>query len=174
MNRWAKSGIVLAGYLVAFVMSGVAVAIYDHQFTPADNQAMGGMIAGGEMMYGTAVFLLAALPPTGLALWFLRGSRRFWSVFAWGCLAFAGAGLAAILSTPVLRVFHFAHEPYLLVGLLGIVHMLGSPIWIAGFALFALLAPARPLRRRLLVAVAIELACGACGIVHFTMTRPPI
>ncbi len=71
-------------------------------------------------------------------------------------------------------MFHIAHEPYLLVGLLGIVHMLGSPIWIAGFAAFALLAPARPLRRRLLVAVAIELACGACGIVHFTMTRPPI
>ena len=33
------------------------------------------MIAGGEMMHGISVFLLVALVPTGLTLWFLRRHR---------------------------------------------------------------------------------------------------
>ena len=59
MNRWIKLGIVLAGYGLAFVTSFFMTALYDRQFSPEDNQTMGGMIAGGEMMYGSAVFLLA-------------------------------------------------------------------------------------------------------------------
>src|SRR5438046_1921912 len=103
MNRWMKLAIVLAGYALAFILSAAAVAIYDLRFSPADNQAMGGMIAGGELMYGAGVFLLVALVPTALALWFLRRHRRSWSVLTVACLAFAVAGLCAVVTTSVTR-----------------------------------------------------------------------
>src|SRR5438093_11789708 len=48
MNRWIKLGIVLAGYGLAFVTSFFMTALYDRQFSPEDNQTMGGMIAGGR------------------------------------------------------------------------------------------------------------------------------
>ena len=58
--------------------------------------------------------------------------------------------------------------------LLGLAQMLGSPLWIAGFVLFALLAPYRDLRRRMFAALAIEVVIGACGLVYFLVTAPPI
>jgi len=165
-------GIVLAGYGLAFIASVAAVAIYDWHFTAADNQTMGGMIAGGELMYGTGVFLLVALAPTLLALWFMRKSRPAWSWFTGFGLAFAILGLAAVLATLAIR------EPpratlIMLAGVIGVAQMLGSPLWIGGFALFAWLAPARDLRRRMLFAAAIEVAVGACAVGHFLMRWPP-
>ena len=60
------------------------------------------------------------------------------------------------------------------VGFFGLAQMLGSPLWIAGFGLFALLAPARDLRRRMVVAMAIEVVIAGCGLVDFLLSRPPI
>ena len=168
MSRWLKGGMVLAGYALAFVASTLTVAIYDRGFSPADNQAMGGMIAGGEMIYGTGVFFLASLVPTGLALWFVRRHRPTWSAFSTICLAFAVAGLAAVLSMIVTRG---ATRPGIImfVDLFSLFQMLGSPLWIGAFALFALLAPARDLRRRMLVAAAIEVVIAGCGLVLFLL-----
>src|SRR5262249_54009324 len=137
-------------------------------FTPAENNAMGGMIAGGEMMYGTGVFLLVALVPTALALWFVRRSRAIWSALSGAALSFAIVGLAAVLLTVALHGQTLELE---LIGLFGIVQMFGSPIWAGGFALFSLLAPARDLRRRLLVATAIEVVVGAIGAVTYLLPR---
>jgi hypothetical protein len=136
MKRWMKVGIVLAGYVLAFIASVATVAIYDRHFTVADNQTMGGMIAGAELMYGTGMFLLVALAPTLLALWFMRRSQSVWSWFTGFGLAFAILGLAAALSTLAIR------EPpraplTMLASVIGVARMLGSPLWIGGFALFA-------------------------------------
>lgn len=173
MNRWMKLGMVLVGYALAFTASVAAVAIYDRRFSAADNQSMGGMIAGGELMYGSGVFLLIALFPTLAALWFVRKSRLAWSWFTGLGLAFATLGLAAVLCTLAIR------EPpraplLMLAGVIGVAQMLGSPIWIGGFALFAWLAPAHDLRRRMLIAAAIELAVGACAIQHFLFRWPRV
>src|SRR5262249_24095352 len=155
-NRWAKVGIVLAGYAAAFVVTCIAVALYDMQFTAADNQTMGGMIAGGELMYGSGVFVLACLVPTGLALWFARNHPPPWSVFSTICLTFAGGGLVAAVSALVPSPA-FLQVPLLtLVGFMGIMQMMGSPVFIAGFGLFGLLAPAGDLRQRMLTALGIE------------------
>jgi len=163
---------VLAGYVLAFVSSVVAVAIYDRRFTPADNQTMGGMIAGGEMMYGIAIFLFVSVLPTGLALWFLRRHRPSWSVFSAGCLVFAIVGLAAAIGSMATRGVMGGNTVLGLVGLLGLVQMLGSPLWVGGFLAFALLAPARDLRMRMLAAVAVEVAVGGCAIIWFLLTNP--
>lgn len=171
-NRWTKVGIVLAGHALAFIGAIVAVAIYDRRFTPADNQSMGGMIAGGEMMYGCGMFLFLALAPTALALWFLRASRRFWSGFSTLAVTFAGIGLVAVVATLATR--SGTRSPWLaLFDLLGIMHMLSSPLWIGGFAWFALIAPERVFRRRLVVAAAIEVAIAGCALLHFLPAFSP-
>src|SRR6266545_6604457 len=137
MNRFTKLALVLGGYALALAASTVSVVLYDRRFSPADNQAMGGMIAGGEMMLGGAVFCLVSIVPTGLALWFLRGSRRFWSAFSVVGLAFAIAGLAAVLLTLAERGAMARVPVLVLVGFLGIVQMLGAPLWIGSFLVFA-------------------------------------
>ena len=168
MKRWTKIGIVLAGYGLAFIASVAFVAIYDRHFTFADNQTSGGMIAGAELMYGTGIFLLVALAPTSLALWFMRKSRPVWAWFTGFGLAFALLGLPAVLFTLTIREPPRA-LPIQLASVIGVAQMLGSPLWVGGFALFAWLAPARDLRRGLLCAAAIEVAVAACAFGHFVM-----
>jgi hypothetical protein len=170
-NHEALAAVVLASYVLAFVASVTLVAIYDRHFTAADNQTSGGMIAGGELIYGTGMFLLLALAPTFLALWFMRKSRPAWAWFTGFGLAFAMLGLLAVLLTLTI------HEPprallIELASVIGVAQMLGSPLWIGGFALFAWLAPARDLRRRMLLATAIEVVVGACALWHFVMRWP--
>jgi len=172
VNRWIKLVVVLGGYALALVVSVVTVALYDRRFTPAENQTMGGMIAGGEVMLGAGVFLLAALAPTGLALWFVRRHRPTWSVFSIASVAFAGVGLAAVLGMALQR--SEPHAPWLVfVDLFSVAHMLGWPVYLLGFGWFALLAPGNDLRRRLLVAAGIELVIAACSFVHFLVPLLP-
>ena len=126
------------------------------------------------MMYSSAVFLLLSLVPTALALWFLRSSRRFWSAFSSAGLIFAIVGLAAVLAAPATIGLTDRVPLLLFVGLLSIVQMLGSPLWILSFALFAALAPAHDLRRRMLAALVIEFAIAAYGLIHFLVPQPPV
>lgn len=169
LNRWMKVGMVLVGYALALAASSVAVAVYDRSFSPADNQSMGGMIAGGEMILGSGALVLLSLVPTGLALWFVRRHRPTWSVFSSACLTFAVVGLTAAFAMMGMGG-PADHAPWrMLIELLGLAQMLGSPLWIAAFLLFALLAPARDLRRRMVVAAAIEVAVGGCGLMHFLL-----
>jgi hypothetical protein len=135
---------------------------------------MGGMIAGGEMMLGFAVFCTGATVPTGLALWFLRESRRFWSGFTTAGLFFAISGLCVVLTPLAVRGAYQTVPAFVWLDVLSIVQMFGSPLWIAGFLLFAVLAPARDLRRRMLIAAAIEVVIAGCGALHFFLPRPPI
>lgn len=174
LSRWKKLSLVLGGYGLAFAASGTCVFLYDRQWTPADNQSMGGMIAGGEMMLGFAVFCLGATVPTGLALWFLRESRKFWSAFTTAGLFFAIGGLCVVLLPLALRGAYPTVPIFVWLDLLAIVQMFGSPLWIGGFLVFAVLAPARDLRRRLLVAAAIEVVIAGCGALHFFLPSPPI
>ena len=62
----------------------------------------------------------------------------------------------------------------LLLGLLGLAQLLGMPLWSVAFALFAFLAPTREPRRKLLVAVGIELVIGACALVHWFVPASPL
>ena len=174
MTRWKRLGLVLAGYVLAFVGSGIVVAIYDRRFSAADNQTMGGMIAGGEMMLGAGMFVFLSLFPTALALWFLRSNRAWWSWFTSACLVFAAVGLVAVLTQFATRGAAPQAPILQMMDLLSIAQMLGSPLWTAAFVLFAVLAPGRDLRRRMLAAVAIEVVIGGCGLVQFVLSRPSL
>jgi hypothetical protein len=174
MNRGKQLASVLAGYALALAASTLTVVLYDRGFSPSDNQSMGGMIAGGEMMLGAGVFGLLSLAPTGLALWYLRRSQRFWSMFSVAGIAFAIAGLAAVLGTLAAPAVMARVPALMFADLLGLGQMLGAPLWIGSFLLFAAIAPAGNSRRRMLVAAAIEAVIGACALVHFLVRSAPI
>jgi hypothetical protein len=105
--------------------------------------------------------------PTALALWFLRRSETLWRAVSIGAVVFAGAGLAAVLLPLVTK------SPFWLASLTGIAQLLGVPLWLGAFALFALLAPSAPARRKPWIAAGLELAVAICAAVHWLTPRPP-
>jgi hypothetical protein len=63
---------VTAGYVAAFLMASAAVAIRVASTSGPDAQASSGMYAFGDALLFVAVCGVAALVPTGVALFFLR------------------------------------------------------------------------------------------------------
>jgi hypothetical protein len=169
----AKAGVVCAGYAAAIAASITAAWLYDVRIAAMPYDTSGGMYAGGQMLTSLAVFLVVALVPTLLALWFLRRNERFWSAVAVASCAFAGAGLLAVLSP---LVFHTTttHVALLLVEFVRLSQLLGMPLWTVAFVLLAFLAPSRAARRTLVTAAAIELVIGACALVHWFVPTPPL
>jgi hypothetical protein len=104
--------------------------------------------------------------PTLLGLWFLRGSLKLWRLVAVASLAFASAGLLAVLATLVARDTP-GHPALMLVELFGLAQLLGVPLWTVAFVLFAFLAPTRPTRRLLVAAIGIELVIGVYAAFHW-------
>jgi hypothetical protein len=111
--------------------------------------------------------------PTLLALWFVRRNRRLWLAIAVGSLAFACAGLLAVLSP---LVVHGPPRDLLstFVSLLGLAQLLGVPLWIVAFVVFAFIAPTRPARKLLMAAVCVELVIGVCAAFHWWVPRAPL
>lgn len=166
MNRWVKAGIVLAGYALSVVAGWVASWAYDRRMAAMPYDTSGGMYAAGEAMTGLGAFLVAALVPTLLLLWFVRRNARLWQWVGALSLAFAIAGLIAAVVTMVSRGAS-GHPALMLTELFGLAQLLGVPLWLAGFALFALLAPTRPARRLLVTAAGVELVVAVCAAIHW-------
>ncbi|MBI5248978.1 MAG: hypothetical protein HY912_05735 [Desulfomonile tiedjei] len=89
-------GAVLAGYLTAFLLASGAVH-YQQLQTLGDPQAQAssGMYAFGDAILFMFVFGVVALFPTGLALYFLRPFRSFWTALSIASLALAVTGMVA-------------------------------------------------------------------------------
>ena len=83
-------------------------------------------------MFGTL-----SLVPTGMALYFLRKSLKFWTVFSVLSPAFAVTGLvSAALVQPSWGAMEFVKIP----------RILGAPVFCLAFLISAALAPSRRLR----------------------------
>lgn len=173
MTRAAKAAIVCGGYLLAFVAAGMAGWLYNVETAKLPYDTSGGMYAGGELLTSLAAFLLVALVPTVMGLWFLRRHRGLWQAIAIGALGFAGAGLLAVL-VPLLEPGAPSSPVMVLVGLIGLAQLLGVPLWTGAFALFAVIAPSGTARRLLLAAVGVELVIGVCALIHWFVPRPPL
>src|ERR1043165_2469660 len=98
MSRLTKTVIVVAGYVSAVLAGFLAAHAYNARVATLPEDTSGGMYAAGEAMSSAAAFLVVALVPTLLALWFLRRHKGFWNAVALVSVAFAGAGLLAVLS----------------------------------------------------------------------------
>ncbi len=166
MNGRAKVGVVGAGYLAAVASGILAAWLYNLRMAAMPYDTSGGMYAAGESLAGLAAFLVVALIPTLLGLWYLRRNRIVWLTVSFGALAFATAGLVAVLITFATRG---AGQTIglLLVELLALSQLLGVPFWILGLALLVVLAPTPQPRRTLFVAIGVELVIAVLAGIHW-------
>jgi len=173
LNVPTRIGTVIAGYALAIVAAFAAGWLYDLRVSQLPYDTSGGMYAGGEMITALGVFLVAAVVPTLLGLWFVRRNETFWRATGVAAIVFGATGLLAVLGSRLADVpGRGALATF--VELFALAQLLGVPIWTVSFALFARMAPSRPTRRLMLIAVALELAVGVCAAIHWFVPRPPV
>jgi len=98
-----KVAIVLAGLVVALGAAALAVFFRQQLTQGPEADASSGMYAFGDLLLGIAVFGAVALVPLALGLFWLRAVPRFWTVLAWGALAYAATGPLALVVSGWLR-----------------------------------------------------------------------
>lgn len=173
MRTRAKVGVVVTGYVAAVGAAILAGWMYNVRVSALPYDTSGGMYAGGEALTSLGAFLVIALFPTLLALWFVRRHERFWNVVGTLAIIFAAVGLVSVLK-PVGTNGARESIPVFLLSILWLGHMLGAPLWAMAFGLFALLAPTPRARRRMMVALGIELFIGICAFVHWFVPGSPL
>ena len=172
LSRPAKIGLVFAGYVVAILAGWATGVLYDLRMAQMPYDTSGGMYAAGQGMAVLGVFLVIALVPTLLALWFLRRSEALWRTIAVGAIAFATIGLISIAVMWVARG-DFRHPVLIAFDLIALAQLLGVPLWTAAFVLFAAIAPQGAAKRMMVTALRLELLCALCAAIHwFVLARP--
>lgn len=156
-----KLGVVLAGYATALLLTCGFFYVRELLMPQDASQASTGMQAFADLFVFLGMFGGLSLIPTGLALFFLRKSLRFWTVFSILCLAFACTGpVAAVFVQSSCGILEFFKIP----------RILGAPLFCLAFLISAVIAPrrnvppaatARSSRPLFLVAAAIEAAVSA-------------
>ena len=82
MRPLVKVGLVGAGYIGAFALASAVVTAYVAATSGPDRQNYGAMFAFGDDLLFLGVFGVAAVVPSGAALFFLRPYRSFWRVLS--------------------------------------------------------------------------------------------
>ena len=161
MNASLKVGVVVGGYVAAFLVASTAVGMRLANTSGRDAQAASGMYAAGDALLFAAVFGVAALVPTGAALFFLRPYRRFWTVLSTFSLGVAVTGLAAVAPFAIGR--YAAPSPIAIGAALSVLRILVAPLLALTCLVCTVLSPYRVPRLALLAATAIEVAVSAYG-----------
>ncbi len=173
MRRRVKIGLVLAGYALALA---AALGLtrwheYANRANP-DWNASAGMYGFGSLIYFLFLLTAGSLVPTGLALFFLRRSPRFWGPFAGACLVLAATGLAAVPLLVLTSRAHSGHpQLWAALSVWSVLRMLGQPVTAAGFVMSVVIAPRGRPRGWLLVALVSEVLVGAFGIFWMLARR---
>jgi hypothetical protein len=163
----AKAGIVVGGYVAAILLALCVVSIYINQTSGPGRDASAGMYAFGDSLLFLAVFGVVSTIPTGLALVFLRQSRKFWICISVVALVVASTSLAAIAAvlleqqTPAFNASLSAWTP------LAVLRILVSPLLAGLFGLSALAAPEARFRWYLFGAASVEGASSIYGLFHW-------
>ena len=71
LKPWVKLTIVVGGYALALLLGVAAVAVNMARTNEVHQSASGGMTAFGDALLFLAVFVVAAIPPTVAALFFI-------------------------------------------------------------------------------------------------------
>jgi len=153
MKRFSKLGMVLAGYAAALLVSVAVFYIYVLARKVLTPDA-GGMQAFGDFLLFLALLGFSALIPSGLAMYFSRTSQKFWTVFSIASLLLATTGLIVALIMGKLPQSSWVAW----VGLIGLLEVMGSPLFAVGFGISAVFAPDRRSRWFLIAAASIEVA----------------
>jgi len=152
-----KAGIVIGGYAAAFLLAAGAFAL--RLLMTADSpgaRASSGMSAFGDSVVFVFAFGVAALAPTGLALYFLRPVRRFWTVSSIGALVLAASGVAASALFWSTRLPLPAKSLFGLAEAWSLERMIVAPLFAAAFLVGAGFAPAAGPRRAFALAALCE------------------
>lgn len=159
---------VLAGYLVAFVLASIAVAVHVAFTSGPVAQASSGMYAFGDVLLFVAVFGTVGLLPTGLGLVFLRPYRLFWLILTGVGVVIAATGVMALALFAIGRT---AMPPSALGSwtALAVLRILPAPLFATAFLIAGVASPHRGSRWTLLAASVIEIVvCGYAGFVWLT------
>jgi hypothetical protein len=166
-----RPSVVLAGYIVAFLVATGAVYWRQVQtLGDPDMQASAGMYLFSDFLLFIKTFGLAATIPTATALYFLRPFARFWSLFSVACVAAAAtgiAGLAILIVVYGLKADMAVWGPFAAAGFL---RTLIAPVLAPAFVVSVLFAPTWRFRWKLLAATAAEGAPIVFWILHFGLT----
>jgi hypothetical protein len=156
MRPAAKAGIVIVGYVAAVAVAALVVHVYIGATSGPDRQTYGGMYAFGDSLLFLAVAVVAAVPATGAALFFLRAHRGFWRILSIGGLATAAT---AILASGLFLLTRSAtgNAAWQSWAMLTPLRILAAPMLALFFLLSGLFAPTRSARICLASAAAIEL-----------------
>lgn len=157
MRPFVRVGVVVVGYVVAFLVAFAVVAIHVAATSGPDRQAYGVMYGFGDDLLFLAVFGVAAVPPTAAALFFLRSYHSFWLVLSVVALGIATTGLAALVDYVATRTADAGSILHTW-SALAVLRILGAPLFVPAFLLSGLFAPNRSSRIALLVATAMEAA----------------
>jgi hypothetical protein len=170
MNAPLKVGLVVGGYGLAFVFAFGVVAIYA-AYINGPNMWSPGMYAFGDGLLFVAVFAVAAILPTGAALFFLRSSRLFWISLSVMAPATAATGLAAFIIYIAERGAESGSMLHAW-SALAVLRILIAPLFGLTFFLSALFAPNRLSRIAPLGAAAIEAMVFVCvGLIWSCSSR---
>jgi hypothetical protein len=156
MRPTAKAGIVVGGYVAAAAVAVLVTRVYVAATSGPDRQTSGGMYAFGDSILFLAVAVVAAIPATGAALFFLRARRGFWKVLSVVSLATA---TTAILASALFLATRSAtgHEALQSWAMLTPLRVLAAPMLALFFLLAGVFAPTRSARLCLGTAATIEI-----------------
>ena len=169
MKPLAKLGLVAAGYVVAFGIAAAAVALHVAATSGPDRRTYGAMFAFGDSILFLAVFAIASIPATGVALFFLRPYPRFWRFWSIAGILISATALAAGIDYFVERAAGPAMARQGWAGY-AVLRIFAAPMFGLLFLVSGLVAPRRSSRFALLAASVAEGA--AFTYVVFTWIRP--
>jgi hypothetical protein len=155
MKTRTKIGLVITGYVIALLIAYAVLAMYIAATSGPDRHASGGMFAFGDILLFLAVFGVAAVPPTGAALFFLRPYRSFWVALSITALVLAATAIAALIdyvATRTAEAGSVVHDW----SALAVLRIIVAPLFALAFFLAVFFAPNRFSRVVLLVAAIVE------------------
>jgi len=167
MKTTTKIGLVVAGYVAAFLVAVAVVAIHVALTSGPDSQ--GGMYAFGDGLLFLAVFGVSAVPPTCAMLYFLRSHRSFWRPLSITALVIAATGLVAFVDHLGARGAGTAS----LLGswsAFGLLRILVAPLFATVFLLSGVFAPDRSSRVALLLATLVEVSVLTCLALRWVLS----
>jgi hypothetical protein len=165
LNNWSnrkKLAVVVLGYAAAPILAFAGASLLS--WAKGTSNDPGGMAAFGDLLGFIGLLGILSLPPTALALYFLRPFAKFWTIFSIASLSLATLG---VVSAALMGKQHLPPWSMLLVGFFGLVIVLGAPLLGISFLGFAWLAPKGSSRSRLIAAATIEFA--VCAYATFCM-----
>jgi hypothetical protein len=166
VNKLSKIGAVLVAYIAAFLIASAAMWLSMPHTQGPQVQASGDMSDIGDLFLSLYVFGIAALFPTGLALYFLRPARAFWAVLSIVCLTIAVTGLFAAIVI-ALASSQPSESFWGTLASIAVLPMLVAPLLALAFGLATSFAPARRWRWTLFGATLIEGVVAAYAFIHW-------